>query len=285
MFRKRKNAVSKKAAACWLLAALCLMLMLPAAAETRLGVIYLEGMEEPIEETLYESPLGFSFWYVQERLTVRETDEAADPEEWSRCVTVEDVYGLGYMRITALSAEKAGEYLDGRGEDPAEERKEILLYQEIWDDASFHFAEIIIADGCYALADGAWPLETAEGNAKYFQRVLDSLFFPGPEDYIGRYTNGSYDEVVIGRQGEDYVMTVSLYRLTTLDEGTVSVSENGVVFHAIDPAGNPMTLSFYRDGADGYALRVEESTWAYLTPGTVFNGMMKAADGAATDEP
>ena len=39
-----------------LLVALCLTQMLPAFAETREGVILLEGMEETISETLYVSP-------------------------------------------------------------------------------------------------------------------------------------------------------------------------------------------------------------------------------------
>ena len=62
--------MNKKTAMQFLLAVVfCLALVLPAAAsETRQGTIALEGMEEPIEETLFKSPLGFSFWYANDSL-------------------------------------------------------------------------------------------------------------------------------------------------------------------------------------------------------------------------
>ena len=46
------------------------LLVSAACAETRQGVIYLEGEAEPITETLYETPWGFSFWYDADLLAV-----------------------------------------------------------------------------------------------------------------------------------------------------------------------------------------------------------------------
>ena len=102
-----------------------------------------------------------------------------------------------------------------------------------------------------------------------------------PDDYIGYYTNGSYDEVIIDRNGDDYTMTVSLYRLTYLDEGTVSFTEEGVFFNTIDASGKPMIISFSDKGDGTYSLRIEESTWLYLEPGMVFDNMIKTTREAA----
>ena len=97
------------------------------------------------------------------------------------------------------------------------------------------------------------------------------------DDYIGFYTNGSYDTVEIRKEGEGYSMSIDLYRLTSLNEGTVSASEEGIVFHTIDAAGNPMTVSFYRNG-ETYELRIDESTWELLATGTVISGLVKGSE-------
>ena len=95
-----------------------------------------------------------------------------------------------------------------------------------------------------------------------------------PDEYTGFYTDDSYDTVVIWKDGDEYRMEVSIYRLTTLNEGTVSISEEGVVFQTVDAALNPMTVSFYREG-DRYALRIDESTWPLLEQGTRFDLLVK----------
>ena len=107
---------------------------------------------------------------------------------------------------------------------------------------------------------------------------------PDPDDFLGCYTNGSYDTVTIGKSGDAYTMEVSLYRLTTLDKGTVSFTEEGVIFDSVDAGGNPIKLSFYRDGSDRYVLRIDESTWEYLEPGTIFDNMVKTQDSDASSD-
>ena len=92
-------------------------------------------------------------------------------------------------------------------------------------------------------------------------------------DFVGYYDNSSYDTVAIEKTDDGYTMSVALYRLIGLDEGTVSASEDGVVFRAVDAAGNPMTVTFLRDG-EAFALRVDESTWDPLPAGTVLNNFM-----------
>ena len=93
-------------------------------------------------------------------------------------------------------------------------------------------------------------------------------------EFIGWYADDGYDTVNIDISDEGFTMSVSLYRLTSLDEGTLSVTGEGIVFHTVDAAGEPMTVSFYQDG-DAYALRIEESTWPLLEQGTVFAGLKR----------
>ncbi len=91
------------------------------------------------------------------------------------------------------------------------------------------------------------------------------------DEFVGVYANENTDFVVIEEIEDAYVMSVVVYRLIGLDGGTVSASADGVVFRSVDPEDNPMTVTFCRDG-ETYALRVDESTWEYLAPGTVVSG-------------
>ncbi len=92
------------------------------------------------------------------------------------------------------------------------------------------------------------------------------------DEYVGCFANEDYDTVSIEKNGDGYKMAVSIYRLTSLEEGTVSPSSEGVVFHTVDAAENLMTVSFYRDQGK-YALRIDESTWPLLEQGTVIRGL------------
>ena len=108
------------------------------------------------------------------------------------------------------------------------------------------------------------------------------------EAYVGFYANETLDTVTIEKTADGYRMLISVYRLTSWEEGTVSATAEGVVFRTVDAAGAPMTVSFYEDG-DAYALRVDESTWPLLEQGTVIGGLERttpeayAARSAAED--
>ncbi len=103
-------------------------------------------------------------------------------------------------------------------------------------------------------------------------------------DYVGFYANDSYDTVTIEKTEDGCTMSVALYRLTVLDEGTVFASNEGVVFHTVDAAGDPMTVTFYRDG-ETYALRVDESTWESLESGTVISDFVPSPESGDLIEP
>ena len=97
------------------------------------------------------------------------------------------------------------------------------------------------------------------------------------DEYIGCYESG-FDTVAIEKTDDGYAMLVGLYRLTSLDEGTVTATQDGVLFETLDAAGEPMTVLFYRDG-ETYALRIEASTWPLLEAGTVFDGFVRREGG------
>ena len=265
-----------KATARLLISLLCLALLLcTAMAETRESVIVLEGMEEKIEETLFDSPLGFSFWYAKDRL-----ETYPGEAEGTEVVAVAALYSDDCMLLSVITPEEAEEYAADCGISLTEEsgaRTQTDLYLKL-EDGLYSFCTLIAENGKYLRAVGWYSQEAAEGNARFFRQVLDSVTLADPGSFSGRYADGSYDEVVIGKQEDTWTMAVSLYRLTSLEEGTVSFSGGSAVFHTKDPAGNPMTLSFYPDEADRYTLRVDESTWEYLEPGTVFEDMIRVPD-------
>lgn len=155
---------------------LCLCLGLPAAvAETREGVIYLEGMAETIEETLFESPEGFSFWYASEGLAA-DFGKVDDREG----VVVSNIYTDDYMLLAPISEEEALEYTkdleENIVEQSAESRVQVDVYLELnLEEGMFHFCSLIADGGTYLLAVGEYSMEAADGTGKYFQRVLDTV--------------------------------------------------------------------------------------------------------------
>ncbi len=157
-------------------AALCLSLLLSAAAaETRQGTIALEGMEETIEETLFESPLGFSFWYANDSLKAY-CGEAGDIEG----AVVSALWTDDSMVLSMISEDDAMAYIREYGvsikEQPAAPRMQIDVYRDL-ENGVVHFLTLIAENGQYIRAAGAYSMESAEGNAKYFQRVLDNIIF------------------------------------------------------------------------------------------------------------
>lgn len=174
--------MKKKTLAGLLLITLCLSLLLPAAAgETRQAMIELEGMKESIQETLFESTLGFSFWYADEKLEAYE-GQAHTLEG----VVVAGLYSDDYMVLSMITEEDAKEYAEDCDEDimaqSAVSRVETDLYREL-ENGTYYFLTLIAQNGKYLSAVGEYTQEAAEGTAKYFQRVLDSVAFTDDNDY------------------------------------------------------------------------------------------------------
>lgn len=257
---------------------LCLMMIVSGSvAETREGIIMLEGMEETVEETLFESAQGFSFWYVNDRVKAAyHEDDDIDG------VVINALYSDDQMVISIISEEEIAKYAGNYPVNIKELSQNSNLRLELYNvlkNGKYKFGTLIAEKGRYCLAYGSYSAEAAEGNAKFFQRILDSFRFLHPDEFVGHYSNDSYDEVTVAKTEDGYSMNAGLYRLTSLDDGPVSFFGERLVFHATDANGNPMTLSFYQDDAGKYVLRVDESTWPLLETGTVFENMVKLEEG------
>ncbi len=236
----------KKILLCMLSAMLCLTLTLSAAsAETRQGVIWLEGMEEIIEETRFDSPLGFSFWYANECLEAYPGE--ADGLEG---VVVDTIWSDDYMVLSVIAEDEAealaAEY--GLTLEESEERTQTDLCLEL-KDGTYRFCSLIAEGGQYLRADGRYMQEAAEGNAKYFQRVLDSVTFEAGCPLRAEWASESADEA--GRAG--VILTareaVTDVRLLRLDWDGVTVTwEDGETLGSF-AAGESvsLTLSFTGD--------------------------------------
>ena len=189
------------------LAALCLVLLGSGAlGETRESVIWLEGQEEPIEETLYESGLGFSFWYASDRL------EAWNGEkDLMEGVIVEGLYLDDFVILSMIPEEDAVEYVDDLDLDIVAQSAESRVQQDIYwelEDGRYYFLTVIAEGGRYLRAVGEYSQESAEGNGKFLQRILDSVTFtadcllradwgadePDDEDDDWDYDEEDYDE-------------------------------------------------------------------------------------------
>lgn len=163
----------------FIMAMLCLLFLPPnAVAETRKGVIWLEGMEETIEETLFESPDGFSFWYASDML---EADFGSKDDVEG--IIVSNPYSYDYMLLYVISEEEAAQYAVDLDENIAEQSAVSRVQAEVYcelQDGTYNFLTLIAEDGRYLCAIGAYSEEAAEGTARYFQLVLDSLAFTTP---------------------------------------------------------------------------------------------------------
>ena len=173
----------KKNAFRFFLSLLCLLLGVTCAScETRESVIWLEGMEETIIETKYESPEGFSFWYDADLMeadlgTVDETEG----------VIVSSLYSDDFMILSMISPEEADELIGDRevetAQDPETGRVTTEVYCEL-ENTSFHFLTLISENGKVLRAEGVYSMEAAEGNARYFRRILDSAVLASPADQV-----------------------------------------------------------------------------------------------------
>lgn len=94
------------------------------------------------------------------------------------------------------------------------------------------------------------------------------------DDYVGTYADG-YNDVVIEKNNDEYIMSVDFYRITSLREGTLIASENGVIVNAIDFSGNPIKLTFNKKEDGTYSLIITDSTWDLLENGMIYDGFIK----------
>ncbi len=181
----------------WML--VCMMVLLaaalPAQAQTRESTIAIEGEQEPIMETLYESSLGFSFWYANEYFGVTEGDAAASAGNQSVMIYLLDedldpdeirATAIAFMEIRPIAvpaednwkaetgytdAEIYGEYVDD------EETLSLVYHHGINPEGLFATEAVVYTDDQGVVIDAFWPEEMNEGFGKYLQRLMRTITF------------------------------------------------------------------------------------------------------------
>ena len=161
-------------------------------AQTREAVIFLEGMEEPVTETLYESALGFSFWYDAELMTV---DESASedgrslivfPTESDLPVYLElmmpEAVGMLPNKFLEQNAAPGTEYYY----DATEAGDEIMgfVQRAEFNDSLFTAYSVVCSDETFVAAYATYPLEAAEGFGSRFSRLLSTVSFTPEEEAV-----------------------------------------------------------------------------------------------------
>ena len=92
------------------------------------------------------------------------------------------------------------------------------------------------------------------------------------DPYVGKYLDGDLSEPGLTiRLGEDgqYMVQLSIYRLTFIIDGVGKDTVDGVNFTATDAAGNPISGMITLDGQTA-TVTITDSTWEYLPNGTSF---------------
>ena len=238
--------MKKKISVILLSVMLCLILILPSVgAETRQGVIALEGMEEPIEETLFSSPMGFTFWYAGEKLEVYH-GEAAGLEG----VVVAAIWSDDYMVLSTIPEEDADEYANELGVNIRElsgsSRIQLDVYREL-ENGTYYFLTLIAENGQYLSAVGQYSLEAAEGNAKYFQKVLDSVALMNEYDMVflkelpGEWTEEFEGSEAVLTLEENSDMSLYCYNGESGDAYTFSGTWS---YEPVPDYGGNLTLTF-----------------------------------------
>ncbi len=174
-----------------------------------------------IEETLFASNQGFSFWYVTDQFDVYDGEL-----ESLEGAVVDALYldGYGYTVLNRISEKDAVAYAKGLKMDIVAQSAVSRVQKDVSWEVEYdvvHFRTIIAENGQYLIAEGAYPLEAAEGTGKYFQRVLDSVTFFSEYDLDmlralpGEWTYTNYTEEQVAGQ----VTPTADLAVLTLGEG------------------------------------------------------------------
>ena len=229
-----------------ILTVLCLLLLpAGAGAETRQGVIALEGAEEPIEETLYESPMAFSFWYASDTL------QAYPGEAYGvRGVVVAALESDSRMALALISEEEADAYIHSLDEAAAEKLLaspgQADVYREM-KNGRLRFLTLIAQNGQYLKAAGEYPMEAADGTGKYLQRVLDTVtLIPADAAELLRVLPGEWAEeyegaaarLTLGEGGE------ARLECRGADSEEAYTCEGAWSFEYVPEEGGELTLHF-----------------------------------------
>jgi hypothetical protein len=90
------------------------------------------------------------------------------------------------------------------------------------------------------------------------------------EAFVGEYVDDDGSTLEIAPSTEDetkYIVQINIIRLTTLDDGVGTMTEEGLTFTATDANGEPISGIVTLDGEKG-VVTFTDSTWNYLENGT-----------------
>ena len=91
-------------------------------------------------------------------------------------------------------------------------------------------------------------------------------------NYIGKYLDPDLNEPnleIAKRENGTYIVQITIYRLTTLNDGMGELTPEGMNFTATDAARNPISgvITVENEMAN---VTITDSTWEYLENGSTF---------------
>lgn len=91
------------------------------------------------------------------------------------------------------------------------------------------------------------------------------------DPYIGQYLDEYNREpnLQIFKHGDQYVVQVTIFKLTSLDDGVGQLTPDGLAFTATDASGNPISAVITLN-ADTAVVTFKKSTWSYIENGETF---------------
>lgn len=163
-----------------------LLFILPSLAQTREGTIYLEGEPETVIETLYESLLGFSFWYDASSMEV-DADMSEDGQSvligptaeesalaYLEIMTTESV-GVMTWKFLELNAEPGTEYEESETESGASIHWFTRAYPGNAELVNIFYA--VDAPTQALVAAATCTLEALEGWGARFNHLMETVSF------------------------------------------------------------------------------------------------------------
>ena len=106
--------------------------------------------------------------------------------------------------------------------------------------------------------------ESAEAESTDITQDMERL-------YIGEYLDDNGDPNLEIAKGEDskFIVQIGIFRLCSLDDGLGELTEEGMVFTATDPAGNPISGVITVEDETA-KVTFTDSTWTYLENGITY---------------